>query len=99
MSHPTMLRSLPLLFLLASCAQFPDLDDALPEHLQDADFPRLIPLSGEELDPARSQEERADTVDALNARIAALNARANRLRRPVLAQSTHQRMANGISKP
>jgi hypothetical protein len=66
--------------LLAGCAQFPVLDEAVPEHAEAADFPALIPIEqimdGALVDATAGQTE----SDRLTARAARLRARAARLR-------------------
>lgn len=68
------------LLLLAGCAPFPDLDGSIPDAARNADFPELRPV---EPILARAAVRSPDTDKAqglLEARVAALNARADRLR-------------------
>jgi len=62
-----------IIFLLAGCASFPDLDGTISDTLRDAPYPPLTPIP---VAPTAS----ADETDALNARVAALQARAEQIR-------------------
>ncbi|MEL6838727.1 MAG: hypothetical protein AAFP85_05510 [Pseudomonadota bacterium] len=62
------------ILILAGCAEFPALDDSITDAARDAPYPTLQPLPG-----IADQPKTADTT--LDARIAALQDRAARLRR------------------
>lgn len=62
-----------LLTLLCACAEFPALEGTISDAARDAPYPELTPVP---LAPQAS----ADEEDILRARIAALQARADRLR-------------------
>ena len=92
-----MSRSLFLcLVLVAGCAQFPALDDTVSSHAEQADYPQLVPLDGLVEDSSRAVTRNAETEAQLQARAAALRARANRLKRRVIDSATRTRMASGV---
>ena len=65
---------------LAGCAEFPDLDRAVPRSEVDGPYPRLVPvgtLLSQTEDPRIEEDEAAQ----LEAQAAALKSRAARLRR------------------
>ncbi len=81
---------------LSACTQFPALDRTVPTHLENADYPELVPV-----DPllARATGGRIDpdqTEAVLKARVARLRARAARLRGSVLSGRERQRLAQGL---
>ncbi len=81
---------------LAGCAQFPQLDRTITPALEAAPYPDLVPL-GPVL--ARAQATGVDPVRGnavLDARVAALRARAARLRGSVLTGRESQRLAQGL---
>jgi hypothetical protein len=92
------MRALPIFFvvMLAACTPFPDLDDTLDPAVRDAAFPKLIPL-----EPLFAGVPDTRTTPAVlanvDAQIAALNARANRLRGPVIRANTRVRMRRGVT--
>ena len=69
--------ALTLALLLAGCAQFPELDDAITEESRNAPYPKLTALSQEPLTTATDSD--AETQSIL-ARTAALFARATALK-------------------
>ena len=91
------LTALLLITFLTACTQFPELDDAVSSRAQDASYPELVPVNGL-LARAEPQNATPDqTVASLNARVAALRARASRLRRTVVDPNTRNRMRDGVS--
>lgn len=68
-----MSRVVIIAFMLAGCAQFPALEGTISDALRDAPYPALTPVP-----PAPAAT--GDEADALNARIAALKARAALIR-------------------
>ena len=74
------MRLILLPLLLSACATFPALDGTISDAARLAPYPRLTPLP-DTMEPVPSGE--MDAVMA--ARIAALNARAERLRRTEIA--------------
>lgn len=97
MKHP--LRSLVFgaaLVLLGACTQFPALDRTLSPELVSAEFPALVPI-----DPilAAAQTDGVDpkqTTATIDARVAALKARAARLGGSVLSGAERQRLSQGF---
>ncbi|WP_306005298.1 hypothetical protein [Aquicoccus porphyridii] len=67
------------LALLPGCAEFPELDDSVPEALERAAYPRLVPVEPL-IEGAREVQIEDDTEARIAARVAALRARAARLR-------------------
>lgn len=95
--HSAMRRVclLPLLPLcLAACTQFPELDGATSARAEAADYPALVPL--EPLLEGRRSAAAPPPAADLEGRVAALRARAARLRAgPVIDSATRRRMAGG----
>ncbi|MFN3663470.1 MAG: hypothetical protein ACK4TM_12050 [Yoonia sp.] len=69
-----MRHALPLLFVLAACADIPALDGTVTEEARNAPYPRLLPLDAQ---PAPIVVQTGD----MDARVAALQRRAEALRR------------------
>ncbi|MHA6326035.1 hypothetical protein [Roseivivax sp. CAU 1753] len=85
------------LLLLASCAQFPELDATATPGVAEADYPDLLPLDALLRGPVprATPDLRASVVS----RAASLEARAARLRGPVIDAATRARMARGVADP
>lgn len=94
-----MLRLTCLLFLLAACSDAPDLPGGIDPALADAAYPTLVPveqiLGPAPVDPAAD----AQVTGQLDARIAALQARAERLRGDRIDPATRKRMQDGVAQP
>ena len=90
------LSALAMILTLSACTQFPELDNAVSTSAQDAEFPDLVPVHGllTQAEPQNGTPE--DTINTLNARVAALRNRANRLRGTVVDPTTRRRMKNGV---
>ena len=88
-----VLRLLPLC-LICACAPFPQIETGDAGALRDASFPSLVPI--DEILDAAPDATPPPTAD-LDARIAALRARANGLRGPVIDAGTQGRMQRGIA--
>ena len=86
-----------LMALCTACAQFPELDSALTDGAETAPYPDLLPV--EELN-ARVGEPRIapETASGIEARVAALRARAARLHGTVIDSSTRARMTAGVAE-
>lgn len=88
--------ALALVASFGGCTQFPDLDDSLGDGLAAAEYPdlatadQLVGLTA--ADPDRGARE----AQALQARVAGLQARADALRGGVLDQDTRRRMEQGV---
>ncbi|MFL4470632.1 hypothetical protein ACERZ8_12350 [Tateyamaria armeniaca] len=90
-----MIRAATLfLFLtLAACAQFPELDGTVAPDLENADFPDLVPLEPLLARTAPVVADPVETSEALDARVAALRARAAALqRREIVDQDAENRL-------
>lgn len=84
-----------LLLALSACAEFPALDAAESDAAARAPYPALVPL-GPLLDVATAEEPAPDAIIAgLPGRAAALEARADALRAPVIPEDDRQRLAQG----
>ncbi len=80
------------LVCLTGCTQFPELDAHLSPEVEAADYPALVPL--EPLLAARSAppDRGTEIATSVQGRVSALQARANRLRGPVLSGSERARL-------
>lgn len=85
-----------LALLTAGCAPLPDLDRTITPAMEAAPYPALVPLApvlaranAPGVDPERGN-------GVLDARVAALKARAARLRGSVLTGRESQRLAHGL---
>jgi hypothetical protein len=85
-----------LLCLAAGCTQFPALDRTLTPELQDADYPELVPLGPVLASAQRSGADPARQNTAIDSRVAALQARAARLRGSVLNGAERVRLEEGL---
>ena len=88
-----LLCSLTLIFGLASCATFPELDSPSSAAAKNADFPALVPLDPLLAEIGRTGVDPQDTVRTLEGRLARLSARAERLRGPVIDRASRARLA------
>lgn len=88
------MRHLPLCLLLCACAQFPELATPEARLAQNAPYPTLVPL--EQLLHGSAPVATEATASDLQARLARLRARANRLRGPVLDGKSRSRLASPI---
>lgn len=90
------LTALFMILSLAACTQFPELEDAVSPTAQNADYPALVSVHGllNQAEPKNGTPEQ--TVNTLNARVAALRNRADGLRGTVVDQYTRRRMKNGV---
>ncbi len=86
---------IPFLALMA-CAQFPQLDARVDAAEQSAPPPPL--LTADQL-VSHTPQTTVAPPSAAPGRLAALRARAGRLRGPVIDPATRARMARGVSNP
>jgi hypothetical protein len=99
------LMTLVLLGGLAACSPFPDLDlPADPDGVERAGgaYPALAPLGGilARADTlAASDRSGPAALSGLAGRLAALQARAARLRGPVLNPAMRARLSRGVNRP
>lgn len=84
-------------FLLASCAEFPEVDAALATGEPQAEYPALLPF--EDLVAQQNGEFTAADDDVLIRRAEDLRSRANGLRGPVIDRGTRDRMDDGVEQP
>jgi len=84
------------LVLAGGCTQFPELDRTLTPALEAQEYPALVPLAPVLASAQSTSVEPAQTNTALDAHIAALKARAARLRGNVLSGAERQRLAQGL---
>jgi hypothetical protein len=85
-----------LLIALAACAEFPALDDTVPPAQARSDFPDLVPLAPLIAQAGAATSTAATAASDLSPRLAGLNARAARLRGPVIPAPVRTRMLRGI---
>lgn len=83
---------------LSSCTQIPELDEAVPDWVHNADYPKLTPL--EPLATTRSlpQDESAKIAQQMSARTDRLNSKAKWLKTPVIDEAAQARMNTGITR-
>lgn len=91
-----MLRLILPLFLLGACTQFPALDDSVPDAAARAEYPDLVPLDPLLSSLADAPTKNTEIESNLQSRVAALRARAARLRRPIVDPATRARMRTGV---
>ncbi|MGB7244721.1 MAG: hypothetical protein WBC93_21850 [Sulfitobacter sp.] len=92
------MRSVTLILCagLAACTQFPDVERSVSAQAEAADYPDLVPI-GPLLAAADAEQIDAQaTQTQLSARVAALRAKAARLRRGVVTGSERVRLENGL---
>ena len=92
-----MWRFMILAAALSSCTQFPELDVSVPPSAEAARYPDLQPLDPLLAREGQLAQDNAQTEADLEARVAALQARAARLRRQVIDPATRARMRNGVT--
>lgn len=98
MKHARILAALGAsLALTGACVQFPALDRTLTPELTLQAFPALVPI-----DPILAAAQTGTVAPvretaAIDARVAALEARAAQLSRSVLSGRERQRLAQGLS--
>ena len=85
-----------LFLLLASCIEVPELDRAVPDWVDAAEYPELVSLDGVQNEPAPEDEAEA-LEDQLTARANRLKRKADGLNQPVVDPDTRRRMADGVN--
>ncbi|WP_456386903.1 hypothetical protein [Profundibacter sp.] len=83
--------------LLAGCSDFPELDAAITSAARNADYPNLLPID-QLIADAQQVQISPETVTNLEGRISHLNARAARLRGPVIDGASRARMRAAIAR-
>ncbi|MGJ8596438.1 hypothetical protein [Sulfitobacter sp.] len=97
MKHARILAALGASLVLAgACTQFPALDRTLTPELVSADYPALVPIEPILAAAQTSTVEPVQETAAIDARVAALKARASRLSGSVLSGAERQRLAQGF---
>ncbi len=82
-----------LCLALTACTQFPELDGTVAPDVENADFPALVPLEPLLAANAPVIANPEQTTQTLEARVAALRARAGALqRRAIVDPGTRQRL-------
>lgn len=96
---PTRLAlAVAALLSATACTQVPELDATVPDHLQNAAYPDLIPLDGS-LETEQLPQDQAEQIEqSLAARRSRLQARARGLDGPVVDPAARKRMQGGISR-
>lgn len=84
------------LTLAGACTQFPALDRTVTPQLEAAEYPDLVPLAPVLASANAGGIEPEQTGATIDRRIAALKARAARLRGSVLSGAERQRLAKGL---
>lgn len=84
------------LALTGACTQFPALDRTLTSELENADYATLVPLGPVLAAAHTTTVEPMQATAAIDSRVAALKARAARLRGSVLSGAERQRLKNGL---
>jgi len=92
----TLLVLLATLPLLGACTTFPALDHTITPTLEAADYPALVPLGPVLTASAAVGTEPVPATATIDGRVAALKARAARLRGSVLSGRERQRLAKGL---
>ena len=94
------MKRLPALVILAAaltgCTQFPELDHTQTAVLEAADYPALVPIEPILADVAAPAPDPVAAQSTVEARLAALRARANRLRGGVLNADERRRLEEGL---
>ncbi|WP_138935237.1 hypothetical protein [Roseovarius arcticus] len=90
-----LIAALGLVGALSSCTQFPELDASVTNAARAAPYPDLVPLGGLQA-RLNTSNIAPDTVSTIEARIARLEARADRLRGSVIDDATRARMQAGV---
>lgn len=83
--------------LLAGCSDFPQLDDVISSSARSADYPALLPID-QLLGGANDTQITDANLANLKGRVAGLQARAARLRRPVIDARTRAKMRAAINR-
>ncbi|MEM6941563.1 MAG: hypothetical protein AAF943_16105 [Pseudomonadota bacterium] len=96
-----MTRVAPFAYVLmitaaAGCTQFPELEGALTRDFSAAAYPDLLPIEPLLARSAISATDPLADQTLLNARLAALRAKAQKMRGSVLDGAARQRLENGL---
>lgn len=94
---PLARLSLLTALLVAGCAEFPDLDASISPEARRADYPELVPV-GDILNRRGAARTTGEEADVLNARAAALRARARLLRGAAIDDATRERLSPTLTR-
>lgn len=86
-----------LVTVMVGCSDFPELDAAVTPAARQAGYPSLIPIN-QLIDGAQDVQITPQTVANLQGRVSGLQARAARLRGPVIDAATRARMRAAIAR-
>jgi len=94
--HIHVLCALGVAVTLTACTQFPQLDETTSAQVRAAPYPNLVPA--EDLRAGLPEQSIIDeTTTGFQLRVAALRARAARLRRTVIDQTSRSRLETKIT--
>jgi len=99
--HHNVFRLWPTLVLAtltAACTNVPELDETIPPHLRDADYPELVSLDGSLVAKQTPQEQAGQIEQSLGARRDRLQARARGLNTTVVDPKSRKRMQKGVAR-
>ena len=82
-----MKRVLPLCLLLGACIEVPELDQAVPDWVDQSEYPALVPMDGVQTGQVLPETAAKELEDELTARAALLKQRATALNAQVVDQS------------
>lgn len=93
------LACMALVATVAGCIDVPDLGEKIAPDLRDAPFPKLIPLDASLTTPPTPREDGESVARQLDARRAALQARAKRLQAgaPPLSDDDRARLNTSVT--
>lgn len=84
--------------MLGGCTNVPELDAAVSDWAHDADYPKLIPLTGDLAAAPATGEEAEALQSQLESRAARLQARARSLQGLVVDDAARARMRRGVTR-
>ncbi len=96
--HRRVLMAIGLVcpLLLAACSEVPELDAAVPDWVDNADYPDLVPLDRALANAPLPQTQSAEIEEDVTARAERLRARAERLNTTIVDEQTRERMNSGV---
>lgn len=84
--------------LLTACTQIPELNEAVPNWVRKAEFPKLTALDPSVVTKTLPQDDSEQIAVELTARQERLERKAKRLNTPIIDEATQARMKSGISQ-
>lgn len=91
-----LLAGVVYVHLLTACSEIPELDAAVPDWVDDASYPDLVPLDRALAKAPLPRAQSAEIEEEVANRAAQLKARAERLNTPVVDEQTRNRMEAGV---